>query len=224
MSFNRSAPVTLVLAAFLAASNLARSTIRRASFSLFTIEKMSPNCGNSLNPVTVTGVEGPASFNVLPEKSSRVRTLPYTVPATKKWPGFSLPCSTRRFTTEPLPFSICASITRPSAGTSVSALSSSISATSNTISSRLSIPSFCLALIGTIIVSPPHSSGLSWCSLASCAFTLSGLAPSLSILLMATTIRALALRAKRIASTVCGITPSSAATTIMTTSVRAAPC
>jgi len=54
--------------------------------------------------------------------------------------------------------------------------------------------------------------------------TRSILAPSLSILLIATTILALALRANLIASTVCGITPSSAATTITTTSVKTAPC
>ena len=213
-----------MLAACLSASILACSTWARAIFSFFTTVKTSPNCGNSLNPVTVTGVDGPANFSASPRKFASVRTLPYDVPATRKWLGFSWPCSTSRLTTEPRPFSMCASITKPSAGTSVSAFSSSISATNNTISSNLSIFSPVLALIGTIIVSPPHSSGFSWYSLASCALTRSTLAPSLSILLIATTILALALRANLIASTVCGITPSSAATTITTTSVKTAPC
>ena len=51
----------------------------------------------------------------------------------------------------------------------------------------------------------------------------SGLAASLSILLMATTIGTPAALACAIASMVCGITPSSAATTKITISVALAP-
>ena len=98
-----------------------------------------------------------------------------------------------------------------------------MSAVNNTISSSLSIPSPFIAEIGTIIVSPPHSSAIKLFS-ANCPLTRSGLAVSLSILLIATTIFALAFLAKRIASRVCGLTPSSAATTIITTSVKVAPC
>ena len=65
---------------------------------------------------------------------------------------------------------------------------------------------------GIIMVSPPQSSGMRPCSV-SCCFTRSGLAPGLSILLMATMIGTSAALAWLIASTVCGITPSSAATT-----------
>ena len=50
-----------------------------------------------------------------------------------------------------------------------------------------------------------------------------GLASGLSILLMATMIGALAALAWRIASIVCGMTPSSAATTRTTMSVTLAP-
>ncbi len=58
---------------------------------------------------------------------------------------------------------------------------------------------------------------------ASCCLTLSEFAPSLSILLIATTIRTPAAFAWSIASFVCGLTPSSAATTKMTISVNNAP-
>ena len=53
--------------------------------------------------------------------------------------------------------------------------------------------------------------------------TRSGLAPGLSILLTATTIGTPAALAWSTASLVCGITPSSAATTIITISVTWAP-
>ena len=71
-------------------------------------------------------------------------------------------------------------------------------------------------------VSPPHSSGVIsiW---ASSPLTFSGLAPSLSILLIAISIGTSAALAWSIASFVCGITPSSAATTTTTTSVTLAP-
>jgi len=78
------------------------------------------------------------------------------------------------------------------------------------------------AEIGTITVSPPQSSAIRPRS-ASSFFTRSRLAFGLSILLIATTIGTLAARAWSIASIVCGITPSSAATTRMTMSVILAP-
>ena len=71
-------------------------------------------------------------------------------------------------------------------------------------------------------VSPPQSSGIRPRS-ASSFLTRSGLALGLSILLIATTIGTLAARAWSIASTVCGMTPSSAATTSTTMSVTLAP-
>ena len=74
----------------------------------------------------------------------------------------------------------------------------------------------------TNIVSPPHSSGITFC-LPRSLRTRSGSASCLSILLTATTIGTLAARACWIASTVCGMTPSSAATTSTTMSVTCAP-
>ena len=69
---------------------------------------------------------------------------------------------------------------------------------------------------------PPQSSGARSRS-ASSFLTRSGLASALSILLMATRIGTFAARAWSMASCVCGMTPSSAATTSTTTSVTLAP-
>ena len=79
-----------------------------------------------------------------------------------------------------------------------------------------------LAEMSTNIVSPPYSSvtipySVSW------ARTLSGLAPSTSILLTATMIFTPAAWAWLTASIVCGMTPSSAATTSTAMSVTSAP-
>jgi len=72
------------------------------------------------------------------------------------------------------------------------------------------------------MVLPPQSSGISSYSVSSC-FTRSILALGLSILLIATTISIPAAFAWLIASTVCGMTPSSAATTRIAISVEFAP-
>ena len=80
----------------------------------------------------------------------------------------------------------------------------------------------CFAEMSTNMVSPPYSSATSPYSV-SCWRILSGLAPSLSILLTATTIGTSAAWAWLIASTVCGMTPSSAATTSTAMSVDFAP-
>ena len=70
--------------------------------------------------------------------------------------------------------------------------------------------------------SPPNSSGTTLSATSSC-LTRSGFASPLSILLIATTIGTLPALACAIASRVCGITPSSAATTSTTMSVTFAP-
>ena len=102
------------------------------------------------------------------------------------------------------------------------ALSSLTSATRRTISSRSLIPSPVWADTGTIMVSPPHSSGTRPYSIRPC-ITLFWSAASLSILFIATIIGISAALAWLIASTVCGITPSSAATTRIAISVDLAP-
>ena len=72
------------------------------------------------------------------------------------------------------------------------------------------------------MVSPPQLSGINSYSVNSC-ITCCGLAAGLSILFTATIIGTLAALAWLIASTVCGITPSSAATTKIVISVILAP-
>ena len=84
------------------------------------------------------------------------------------------------------------------------------------------MPSPCNADTGTMTVSPPQASGTRSCS-DSCCITRFGSAFSRSILLMATTIGTSAAFAWFSASMVCGITPSSAATTSTTMSVASAP-
>ena len=83
-------------------------------------------------------------------------------------------------------------------------------------------PVFSLAETGISWVSPPRlSTTISCCS--SSLITRCGSAPGLSILLTATMIGAPAALAWLMASIVCGMTPSSAATTSTTMSVMLAP-
>ena len=100
--------------------------------------------------------------------------------------------------------------------------SSSASATSRIFSRRSSRFSFCFAETAENCVVPPQSSG--WRpSAASSLFTRSTFASGMSILLTATTIGTSAARACEIDSFVCGMTPSSAATTRTAMSVTFAP-
>ena len=84
------------------------------------------------------------------------------------------------------------------------------------------MPSLLSAEIATTGVSPPNSSGTSWTSM-SCCLARSGFAFGRSDLFIATTIGTSAARAWSIASRVCGISPSLAATTMIATSVICAP-
>ena len=84
------------------------------------------------------------------------------------------------------------------------------------------MPRFWRAETSTMIVSPPHCSGTRPSS-DSCCMTWLGSASARSILLMATMIGTSAALAWLSASTVWGITPSSAATTSTTMSVTSAP-
>ena len=124
--------------------------------------------------------------------------------------------------TGPRPLSSRASSTVPMAGFLGLAFSSCMSATSSSISRSCSRFCFFLAETFTKTVVPPHSSGMRPRS-ESCCLTRSGWASGLSILFTATTMGTPAALAWSMASTVCGITPSSAATTRTTTSVTLAP-
>ena len=137
-------------------------------------------------------------------------------------PTFKVPFCTRTVATGPLPLSNCASITRPLAFRLGLAFNSFTSAVKRIISRSSGMPSFVWADTGTNTVLPPQSSGISSYSESSC-FTRSTLALGLSILLTATMISTPAALAWLMASTVWGITPSSAATTRMAISVAWAP-
>src|SRR5471030_2036910 len=146
----------------------------------------SPACGTSVRPWISTGIDGPASLIGLPFSSSMARTRPYEEPARITSPRFSVPDCTRIVATGPLPLSRRPSTTRPRAGASIGAFSSSTSACSSTCSSSASIPAPVLADTGTNGDSPPYSSGTT-CSATSSCVTRSTLPPGLSILLIATT-------------------------------------
>ena len=128
-------------------------------------------------------------------------TLPRIGPHTTVSPCLKVPRWMRTDATAPLFLSSLASITAPFAWPLGSALSSMTSAVRSTFSRRSSIPVPCLAEIGTMIVWPPHSSQMRPYCVSSC-LTLSGFAPGLSILLIATMISVLAALAWLIASIV----------------------
>ena len=203
-------------------SSLRCATNSRAIFSSLTTWKTSPADGTSDNPTISTGIEGPASLIRLPLSSVITRTRPTAVPATTTFPACSVPFCTKTVATGPRPLSSLASITVPLASRFGLARNSCISATSKTISNSWSNPSLVAAETGTQIVSPPQASGTSSYSVRFCK-TRSKFDSGLSILLTATTIGTPAALAWLIASTVCGIMPSSPATTKITTSVTCAP-
>ena len=203
----------------LASRWLATSLARRSSA---TTTKSSPASGTPESPSSCTGMDGPASSICLPFSSNKARTRPYSTPQTTKSPFFRVPCWTSTVATGPRPLSRLDSITAPDARPSRTAFSSISSACSEIASSRASTPSPVLADNGTNCTSPPQSSGTTSCWMRPC-LTFSGFASGLSILLTATISGTLAARACLIASTVCGLTPSSAATTRMTISVACAP-
>ena len=216
----------------LAACCLARRTSRylpwrnsatsRAFFSSANTSASSPALGTSDKPKISTGIDGVATSIGLPVSSSMARTLPNAVPASSISPLRSVPLCTSSVATAPRPLSNRASTIRPLAGASTGAFSSNTSASSNTASSNLSMLVPCLAETSINCTSPPHSSHTTSCFVNSWRMR-SGLAASLSILFTATTNGTPAALAWAIASTVCGITPSSAATTKITISVACAP-
>ncbi len=184
--------------------------------------KVSPGCGSADSPSTSTGVAGPAFFTLWPMWSNSARTLPSTVPAMNRSPSLSVPSWTRTVATGPRPRSSFDSSTVPTARRFALAFRSARSATSRSISSSCSRFFFWRADTSTVTVVPPQASGIRPSSDSS-RFTRSGLASALSILFTATTIGTFAAFAWSIASRVCGMTPSSAATTRMTMSVTLAP-
>mmetsp|Transcript_12349 Transcript_12349/g.22238 ORF Transcript_12349/g.22238 Transcript_12349/m.22238 type:complete len:224 (+) Transcript_12349:100-771(+) len=171
----------------LRSSCAARSASARPSDSFAATVNSSPADGTMLRPITSTAVEGPASVRPGSTPSVIARIFPKAAPATVKSPMRSVPFCTSSVAMGPRERSKCASITVPAASRSGCARMSVTSATRDTVSSSASTPSPVLALMGIIGTSPPHSSGrMSALLLISC-LTRSTSAPSLSHLLIATT-------------------------------------
>ncbi len=118
-----------------------------------------PASGTPSKPRISTGMPGVASSTRWPRKSCIARTRPRCSPATTASPTFMRPRWTSRVTTAPRPGSSRDSITKPDASVSGLALSSWISASVTSVSSRSS--RFCLVLAETSTnsVSPPQSAG-----------------------------------------------------------------
>ena len=187
-----------------------------------TTVNVSPASGMPSRPRISTGVAGSASSTALLRSSNIARTLPKVLPKMNVSPMRNVPFWISTVATAPRPRSSLASSTAPVAGRSGEALSSCRSATRQIISIRRFKLVFCLAETSTKTYLPPHSSG-TYPRSASCFFTRSGSAPGLSILFTAKINGTFAAVAWSIASSVCGITPSSAATTMTTISVTLAP-
>src|SRR5215831_19373357 len=200
-----------------------RSATCRATRSSATTRKLSPAPGTLLSPSTCTGRDGGASETGSPFSSSSARTRPNASPHTIESLTWRVPRCTSTVATGPRPRSRCASIATPCASWSgLARRSSSASAVRMIASSRSGMPVPSLADTSTNRVVPPNSSATKPYSV-SWARTRAGSAPSLSILLTATTTGTLAAWAWLSASVVCGFTPSSAATTSTTRSVVSAP-
>ena len=193
-----------------------------ASFSFSTTMKSSPAFAAPLIPKISTGVEGGASLIFLPLSSIIALILPHLKPLTKNSPFLRVPVVTIIVATGPLPMSILDSRTIPVAFDSKSVFKSNISACKIIASTNLSKFNLVVAEISTIKVSPDKSSAISSCS-NNWFLIFWGSASGKSHLLIATTIGTFAAFACLIDSTVCGFTPSSAATTNTTTSVSFDP-
>ena len=143
-------------------------------------------------------------------------------PTTITSPTLSVPRWTSTVASGPRPLSSLASTTVASAARSGLAFSSRISAWRLIASSKPSRLVFLSAETSTSWTSPPIASTMISCC-SSSSRTFCGLAPGLSILLIATIIGTPAALVWLIASIVCGFRPSSAATTSTTMSVTLAP-
>ena len=198
------------------------SAISLACFSFSTTWKGSPAFGTLFKPNTSTAADGPANLILEPSLFTILLILPIEFPEATKSPTFNVPFWIKKVATEPLNLSNSDSITTPWAGPLWWAFNSSNSASRETHSNNLSTPVPFKAETGTICVVPPQSSGVKSLA-AKSPLTLSISAPSKSILFIATTIDTPAALAWLIASSVCGLIPSLAATTKITISVVLAP-
>ena len=167
-------------------------------------------------------MEGVTKLSSLLFSSIRILAFPNSSPAIIKSPLFNRPSVIKIVATAPFPLSIPDSITTPTALPSLDAFRSKISDCKTMVSNKFSIPSPVFAEILTNRQSPPKSSGtISFAIISFRTFSISD--SGLSILFIATMIGTTDALACSIDSTVCGFTPSLAATTRMIISVTLAP-
>ena len=178
-----------------------------------------PRSGTWLQPRTRRAWTGRRRSTGWPFSSCIARIFGSTpCPRSARRPRRACPSARARVATGPRPRSRCASRTVPRAGPSGSPFSSARSATTRIVSSSVSRLSFALRRdVDELVVAAPL--GRDHAVLGELGADPVGLASSLSILLTATTIGTSAALAWSSASSVCGITPSSAATTSTTMSV-----
>ena len=192
------------------------------SDSFSTSAKISPAWGTWSKPRIWTGSDGLASVILSLFSFIIARTFPGWLLQINGVPMLKVPFWIKTVATGPNPLSNLESITIPLQSISWFAFRSNTSASSKIASIKSSIPSPVWADVCTDWILPPQSSTKTSFSDNS-LLTMSGLAPCLSILLIATTIGTSAAFAWLIASIVWGITLSSAATTRITISVDWAP-
>ena len=203
-------------------SSLRSSESLRASRSFFMATSSSPTFGVSSKPEISAGMPGVAFLIFSPRSLSIVFTLPAAAPQMKGIPTLSVPLCTITVAELPLPCSKRDSMMEARQLARGLAFSSSTSACRQRRSSRLSMPAPVAAETSTHSTSPPKSVGMSPSSI-SCVRTRVGSAAGRSHLLTATMIVLLAALACIMASLVCGMMPSLAATTSTTMSVTSAP-
>mmetsp|Transcript_27797 Transcript_27797/g.90959 ORF Transcript_27797/g.90959 Transcript_27797/m.90959 type:complete len:371 (+) Transcript_27797:473-1585(+) len=184
--------------------------------------RSSPAVGAPLSPAISAGSAGPIRLMALPEPSRRARTLPNVVPTAMASPTLSSPLWRRTLASTPCPRSTRASTTVPTPAPSCWTARSSISASRRSASSSSRKPCPFTAATSTHCTVPPTSSSSTPSATSACR-TRCGCAVGRSHLVTAITTGTCAARACASASRVCGMTPSSAATTTTATSVTAAP-
>ena len=194
------------------------SATSRALRSLSTTSRSSPAFGGSDRPSTCTGTAGPASATCLPVASNSARTRPNSWPAMIGSPARSVPRLTSTVATGPRPFSMLDSSTTPTARPVCGALRSSTSACSS-----IGLEQLVDALARARRDVDEHHVAAPFLGdhvlLAEIVAHAVGIRVVLVDLVDRDDDRHFAARACWIASIVCGMTPSSAATTRITMSV-----
>ena len=211
------------LAALGASSAVRVSTAARAAFSSATTRRMSPASGTSDRPRITAGVDGPAFLIRLPCSSSSARTRPNVSPTTMMSPTLSVPVWTSTVADRAAGLVHARLDDRADRGALRVGLELlEVGDEQDHVDEVVEARRRSSRDTGTSGVSPPYSSMTTPASVSS-VLTRSGFASGLSILLSAMMIGTFAALAWSIASSVWGMTPSSAATTTTAMSVTFAP-